>query len=178
MGHVPPENLLLMGEVIRPHGLEGVLRIWSYAQSEKSFLDGGTIFLKLASGKTREYEVLSVSPHKNIFLMKLRHLDSIEEAEKYRGAEILIKKGALSDKREDEYFWHELIGLSVYLNTGKYLGAVKHIIPTGSNDIYVVREGDKEVLVPAIYDVVEKIDLQNKKIIISEVEGLLDLDEV
>ena len=178
MRNVPPENLLLIGEVIRPHGLEGVLRIWSYAQSEKSFLDLGTIFLKSASGEISEYTVLSINPHKNIFLMKLRGLNSIEEAEKYRGAEILIKRDSLKDKAEDEYFWHELIGLRVHLNTGKYLGIVEHILPTGSNEIYVVREGDKEVLIPAIHDVVEEIDLKNRRIIVSEIEGLLDLNEV
>lgn len=166
-----------MGEVIRPHGREGVLRIRSYAQSEKSFLDGGKIFLKSASGETREYTVLSVKPHKNISLMKLSNLNSIEEAEKYRGAEILIRRDYLINKKEDEYFWHELVGLRVYLNTGKYLGIVKHILPTGSNDIYVVREGEREFLIPAIHDVVEEIDVTNKKIIISEMEGLLDISE-
>ncbi len=178
MSNVPLENLFLMGKVLRPHGREGVLRIWSYAQSENSFLDVETIFLKSASGETREYKVLSVTPHKNIFLMKLTNLNSIEEAEKYRGAEILIKRDSLSDKKEDEYFWHELIGLSVHLNTGKYLGTIEHILPTGSNDIYVVREGEKEVLIPAIYDVVEEIDLTNKRLIVSEMEGLLDLNEI
>lgn len=88
-----------MGEVIRPHGREGVLRIRSYAQSEKSFLDGGKIFLKSASGETREYTVLSVKPHKNISLMKLSNLNSIEEAEKYRGAEILIRRDYLINKK-------------------------------------------------------------------------------
>ena len=178
MGNVPPENLLLMGEVIRPHGREGVLRIWSYAHSEKSFLDVGTIFLKSGSGETCEYKVLSVNPHKNIFLMKLKNLNSMEEAEKYRGAEILIKKDSLSDKEEDEHFWHELIGLRVHLNTGKYIGTIEHILQTGSNDIYVVRKGEKEVLIPAIHDVVEEIDLKNNRIIVSEMEGLLDLNEV
>ena len=178
MRNVPPENLLLMGEVIRPHGREGVLRIWSYAQSENSFLSVGTIFLKSASGEIREYQLLSVKPHKKIFLMKLKNLNSIEEAEKYRGAEILVKRDSLKDKKENEYFWHELIGLSVHLNTGRYLGIVEHILPTGSNDIYVVRAGEKEVLIPAIHEVVEEIDLTNRKIIVSEIEGLLDLNEI
>ena len=178
MIEVSPENLLLVGKVIRPHGLEGLLRIWSYARSEKSILNAGTIFLKLHSGETRSHTVLSMRHHKNIFLMKLEDLESIDEAEKYREAGIFIKKDALRHKDDGEYFWHELLGLSVYLNTGKYIGTIRHILPTGSNDIYVVCEGKKEVLIPAINDVVKEIDLINKKMIISEMEGLLDLNEV
>ena len=178
MKKVSPDNLLIIGTVIRPHGLEGLLRIWSYAQSEKSFLDAGTIFLKSGSGKTNEYSLLSVRPHKQLFLMKLKELSSFDEAEKFRGADILIRKGSLRRENEDEFFWYELLGLKVYMNSGKYIGTIRNILPTKSNDIYVVREGKAEVLIPAIHDMVEEIDLINKRMIISEMEGLLDLNEV
>ncbi len=173
-----PVNLHLMGKVVRPHGLEGLLRIKSYAQSEESFLKAGIIFLKSASGETHEHRVVSVKPHKTIFLMKLMGVNSLEEAEKYRGSAILISKDFLSRKNSEEYFFYELIGLKVYLKKGKYLGTIKHVLSTGSNDIYVVREGEKEVLIPAIHDVVKEIDLTNKRMIVSEVEGLLDLNAV
>jgi 16S rRNA processing protein RimM len=175
---IPPENLLLMGEVIRPHGLEGLLRIKSYAQAEDSFLRAETVLLQKGSVKPREYAVTSVRPHKNVHLMKLRGVDSLEEAERLKGARILIGKETLNSKSQDEYFWHELIGLEVYLIRGEYVGKIKYILPTGSNDIYVVQEGKKEVLIPAIYDVVQEIDLTKNRMIISDVEGLLDLNEV
>jgi len=167
-----------MGKVVRPHGIEGALRIKSYAQSEESFLNAGTVLLRSSSGETREYAVASVRPHKNILLMKLEGLNTLEEAETYRGATILIKRDSLPREGEEEYFWHELIGLEVYLSGGDYVGILKHILPTGSNDIYVVQEGRSEVLIPAIHDVVKEIDLINNRMVISEVEGLLDLNEV
>ncbi len=167
-----------MGKVVRPHGIEGALRIKSYAQSEESFLSAGTVSLRSSSGDIREYAVSSVRPHKNILLMKLEGLNTLEEAEKYRGAAILIKRHSLPRAEEEEYFWHELIGLEVYLSEGEYVGTIRHILPTGSNDIYVVQEGKKEVLIPAVHDVVREIDLTNNRMIISEVEGLLDLNEV
>ena len=110
--------------------------------------------------------------------MKLEGLNTLEEAEKYRGAAILIKGDLLPREGDEEYFWHELIGLEVYLSGGEYVGTIKHILPTGSNDIYVVQEGKTELLIPAIHDVVKEIDLINNRMIISEVEGLLDLNEV
>ena len=178
MNEVSPENLLLIGKVVRPHGLAGVLRIKSYARSEESLLNARTIFLKPSSGETRACVVLSVKPHKNIHLIKLKGLHSLEEAEKYRGAEVLIRRDSLTRENEEDYFWHELIGLRVYLKGGRYVGTIKHILSTGGNDIYVVQEGEKEFLIPAIHEVVEQIDLANKRMIITEMEGLLDLNEV
>ena len=178
MSKSSPEKLLLLGKVIRPHGLKGLLRILSYARSEESFRESEIIFLRLSSGQTHEHEVLSVKPYKNIHFLKLKKLNSLEEAERYRGAEILIKNDSLSRENEDEYFWYELIGLRVHLDTGRYIGTIKQILPTGSNDIYVVRQGKTENLIPAIHDVVQEIDLANKKMIISEIEGLLTLNEV
>jgi len=119
-----------------------------------------------------------VKPQKNVFLVKLKELESLDQAEKYRGAEILIKRDHLRHENEDEYFWYELIGLQVYVDSGKYLGTIKHILPTGGNDIYVVQEGKQEFLIPAIHGVVRAIDLAEKRMIICEMEGLLDLNEV
>ena len=109
--------------------------------------------------------------------MELEGLTSIDEAEECRGADILIKKEGLA-REEGEYFWFELLGLDVYLDTGEYLGSICQIMSTGSNDIYVVRKGVSEILVPAIYEIVERIDLENRRMIISDMEGLLNLNEV
>jgi 16S rRNA processing protein RimM len=172
-----PDNLLLVGKVSRPHGLGGLLRIWSYTESEETFLNSGKVYLRLESGQIRAHKVLSVIAHKNAFLMKLEGLHTVDAAEKCRNAAILMEKRSLQREGEDEYFWHELIGLEVYLNTGRSIGTIRHILRTGSNDIYVVQEGEKEILIPAIHDVVEEIDLDGKKMVVSEMEGLFDLNE-
>jgi 16S rRNA processing protein RimM len=110
--------------------------------------------------------------------MRLKGISSIAEAEKYRGAKILVPKQALKKEADGEYFWYELLGLAVYLESGRCLGEIAQIIPTGSNDIYVVREGEAEILIPGTHEVVREIDLEGRKMIISPMEGLLDLDEV
>ena len=170
-------HLLLIGKVIRPHGWRGLLRIFSYARSEASFLGTETVFFRSDSGQIHEHSVTSVKPYKNIFLMKLEGVNSGDEAEEYRGAEILIRKDALR-RGKDEFFWYELLGLKTYLDGGGYLGAISQIISTGSNDIYVLKNGDKEFFIPATTEVVKEIDLKNKKMIISDMEGLLDLNEI
>jgi 16S rRNA processing protein RimM len=110
--------------------------------------------------------------------MKLGGVNTLQEAETTRGSEILVKKETLPGKGEDEYYWYELFGMSVYLDSGKYVGTVRQILPTDGHDIYVVQDGKREVLIPATHEVVESIDLENRKMIISQVEGLLDLNEV
>lgn len=177
MTQVLANSLLLVGKVIGPHGLGGLLRICSYSGSEVSFLEAGTVFLESVLGEINEYAVTSLRPHKNAFLMKLEGLSSRDEVEKYKGAGILISKEAIT-RGEDEYFWNELLGLKVYLDTGQYLGVVSQIISTKANDIYVVKEGNKETCVPAVYEVVKEIDVENEKMIISPMEGLLNLNEV
>jgi len=177
LAKVFPEALLLIGRVIGPHGVRGLLKIESYARSEVSLLTAGRIFLRQSLGEISECEILSDIPHKGGVLIRVEGLDSRDQAESYRGAEILIPKAAVS-REEDEYFWRELIGLRVYLETGRYLGTVKDILETAANDIYVVREGREEFLIPAIQDVVKTIDLEKGTMIIFEVEGLLDLNEV
>ena len=171
------DNLLLVGKVIRPHGLGGLLRSWLYAGNSASFLDIESLHIKPVSGKIRKYTVVSIKPHKNVFLMKLEGLTSGDEAETLKDAEIFVRKDLLS-REEGEHFWYELLDLEVYLDTGEYLGSISQIISSGGNDTYVVKEGEKETFIPATYEIVKQIDLANGKIIVSDFEGLLDLNEV
>jgi 16S rRNA processing protein RimM len=171
------DNLLLLGRVLRPHGLGGLLRISSFAESEKSFLAAGKVYLRTPSGDLHEKEIVSIQPHKGVFLMKLKGLNSIEEAEIYRGAPLFARKEAFARESDEDYFWHEIIGLGVYLDTGRYIGEIRQILPTGSHDVYVVQGGRSEVFIPATRDVVKDIDLPGGRMIISCEEGLLDLNE-
>ena len=168
--------------MIRPHGLGGLLRIRSYAQSEETFLEAGTVFLESGPGLGGDYKILSVKSHvkpqKNIFIMKLDGLSTWEEAEKYRGAKILIERDSLGPKGKDEYFWFELIGMKVYLDSGRYLGTLREIFNTGSNDIYLVKGKKGEFLIPAIHEAVENIDLDKHQMIVRQMEGLFAPNEI
>ncbi|MBW1901689.1 MAG: 16S rRNA processing protein RimM [Deltaproteobacteria bacterium] len=180
MNNIEPassSDLLLVGKVIRPHGLNGLLKLKAYAGSETSLLNAGIVFLRTASGETRNFSVSSVKPHKNIFLMDVEEVNSVDEAEAYRGADIFIKKEALT-REEDDYFWYELLGLKVYLDTGECLGSISRIIPTKGTDIYVIKKGEKEAYIPAVFEVIKEIDLENGTMTISPMEGMLDLNEV
>jgi 16S rRNA processing protein RimM len=176
LGKVFPESLLLVGKVVRPHGTDGLLKINSYAESAETFTKVEVVHLKGVSGEFVEFRVMSIKPHKKAFLLNLEGLKTLEKAEQHRGAEIYVSKDCLL-RDEGDYFWHELIGLKVYSLNGRFIGRIRHILSTGSNDIFIVGEGKEEVLIPAIHEVVKQIDLEDKRMIISEMEGLLDLNE-
>ncbi len=172
-----PDNVFLFGKVLRPHGLAGLLRIRSYSDSAASLLNAETVFFKLITGETHHSKVVSAVPHKNVFLVKVAGLRDADQAEAFRGADIYISKDALV-REEGEYFWFELLGLEVFVNDVEFLGVLTRIIPAGSNEIYLVKDGDREILLPASGEVINRIDLKKGRMNVSPVEGLLDLNEV
>ncbi|MBW1690707.1 MAG: 16S rRNA processing protein RimM [Deltaproteobacteria bacterium] len=168
-------DFVRIGYVIRPHGVTGLLRIVSYAQSRETFLRAGSVFIGKAGEEWKEYPVTSIREHGSLHLLKVSEVDSVEKAEELRGSEICIRKEVLTEKEEGEFFHFELLDLRVYLDTGQYLGVLKGIFQTGSNDVYVIEGQGKEYLIPAIYQVVKEVNLSEKRMVISPMKGLLDL---
>jgi len=175
LSNIGLRDLILIGHVIRPQGITGLLRIVSYAQSRETFLQAGSVFLDKAQNELEEREVIDIRPHGSLYLLRLSGLNLIDQAEIFRGAGIYIRKDSLIKSDEDEFFYYELLGLDVYLITGQYLGVLKEIFPTGGNDVYVVESQGKEFLIPAIHQVVKEINIPQKRMVISPIKGLLDL---
>jgi 16S rRNA processing protein RimM len=95
-------------------------------------------------------------------------------AEPLKGKNVFADERDLPPPAENEFYFRDVIGCEVFLSDGRRIGAVEDIIVTGANDVFVVRDGDKEVLVPVIEDVVKEIDVAGHRIVIDEVPGLLD----
>ena len=107
-------SLLLVGKVIGPHGLQGLLRIWAYAGAAASFLDSETVLMRSVSGEIQEYTVTDVRPHKNAFLMKLEGLGSRDEVEKYKSAGILKAKKPLPVEKMNSIHLFMLVNQSMF----------------------------------------------------------------
>ena len=177
MKEISPSDLILVGKVTRSHGTGGLLKVFSYACSEASFTEAGTVFVEKPSGEIVRFRVLDARLHKGVILLRLEGVDSISLAEDLRGSRIFVAAEVLS-REDDEAFWFELLGLAVYLETGEPVGEVAEIIPTPAHDIYVVRGGGREYLIPGVHEVVKDIDLRARKMVIRPPEGLLEMNEV
>ena len=91
------------------------------------------------------------------------------------GSELCLKRSQLPEPAEDEYYWRDLIGLIVFTDQGQELGKLVDIFETGSSDIYVVRGDEREYLIPAIADVISLVDISGNRMVITPLDGLLDL---
>ena len=159
---------LEVGQIVNTFGIKGFVKV-------KPFTDNITRFdnLKNVYIKEKQYEIESVKYQKDIVLLKFKGVDKIEDAQNLKNCylEIDRKDGILE---EGAYYIVDLLGLNVITDTGKSLGKLDDIYNTGSNDIYVVKdEIGKQILLPAIKDVIKEINLEDKKIVVHLIKGLI-----
>ena len=167
-------DYLLIGKIVGVHGLKGVLKIVSYAESLSFFARESELLLKYTGYDDCVCAVKWSKPHKqrNVLLC-LDGIDNCNQAESFIGYEIFVKTSNLPELEQGTYYWKDLIGLWVFTEDETFLGELVSIMPTGSNDVYVVKNRQKETLIPALESVVLKIDLENKTMQVRLPEGLL-----
>lgn len=111
--------------------------------------------------------------HRGKAILKLATIDSVEQSQQLHGRLLEIPRSKLHTLPPDEYYQFQLLGIEVWTTDDQFLGRIDRILPTGSNDVYVVPVNDREVLIPAIEDVVKSIDLDGGRMTIETVKGLL-----
>ncbi len=132
------------------------------------------VVLQTPSGAREERTIKTLRKNTASFIISFYGIDSMTEAAKYRNSLLLAEKDILPPLPPGEYFIDDIIGLSVVTTEGDVIGTVSDVFETGSNDVFVVKDGSRELLIPAIKDVIKNIDPENKMIIISSMKGLLD----
>lgn len=162
-----------IGQIVNTNGLKGVVKVNPFTDDISKFEELKYVYIQLKN-ELKKVKIEQVRYNKNQVLLKLEGIDSIEEAEKYRNFYLKTEKESQEDLGEDTYYIVDLIGLDVYTAKNEYLGKIEDVFPTGSNDVYVVKDNlGKQILIPAIADVVKKVDLKNKKMIINLIPGLI-----
>ena len=173
------DDLALVGRVVGVHGIRGSLKVYSYAESLSVYEAEEGILFVLPDGSVLTQTVERVQSHGRVLLMTLEGVAERSLAEGLIGSELFVGRACLPVLEEDTYYWSDLVGLRVYDTTGALLGRLDEVIPTPGNDIYVVKgEQDgqtREILIPAIGDVVLKIDLEGKSMVVDPPEGLYRL---
>ena len=162
-----------VGQIVNTNGLKGLLKINPFTDDITRFEKLKTIFIEHKK-ELLEFEIESVRYQKKQVLLKLKGIDTIEEAEKYREDYLKINRNKEEKLPENTYYIVDLIGLDIYTENGELLGKLDDIFSTGSNDVYVVKNSEgKQILLPAISNVIKNIDLEQKKIVVNLIEGLL-----
>ncbi len=166
------KKFLETGKIVGTHGVKGMVRVQPWCDSGE-FLKQFKSFYTDNKGENR-LDVTSVQPHGNVVIMAIKGVDSIEKAEALRNKVIYInRKDAKLPK--DRYFIDDLIGCTVTdADTEKVLGTLSDVSATGANDVWHIKSGDKEYLVPAIDDVIVSVDTENEAIVIRPLKGIFD----
>lgn len=166
------KNYLEVGQIVNTHGLKGFLKVVPYTDNIERFEELKRVFIVYEKNEI-EFEIEKVKYLKGMVILKLKGIEHINEAEKYKNCFLRIKREDAKKLDENTYFIADLIGLNVYDEQNKKIGSLIDIFPTGSNDVYVVKdENGKQILLPAIKSVIKQICLEEEKIVVDVSGGV------
>ena len=169
------KDLVLIGKIVGTHGLKGTSKIQSYAESLEIFKSGTALLVISPDGSENRYEIDWIKPHSRGALLALKQITGCDQAKSLIGSELFIGKAELPKLETGAYYWFDLIGVNVYTSDDRCIGRIDSIIETGANDVYVVKNADKEILVPALESVVRSIDIEAKIMRVELPEGLEEI---
>lgn len=170
------EKWFNVGKIVNTQGIKGEVRVISSTDfPDERYKKGNVLYLFMPKEKTPlELIVKSHRKHKNFDLLLFEGCENINDVEKFRDGILKIPESQLGDLEEGEYYFHEIIGCLVATKHGEEIGTIKEILTPGANDVWVVKgKNGKDILIPYIDDVVLKVDLKEKVILIDPMEGLL-----
>ncbi|MGV3011447.1 ribosome maturation factor RimM [Streptococcus thoraltensis] len=169
-------NYFNVGKIVNTQGLQGELRVLSVTDfAEERFKKGSR--LAIFDDKNQyllDVEIASHRKQKNFDIVKFKGLYHINDVEKYKGTMLKVAEENLTDLAEDEFYYHEIIGLDVYENN-VLIGQIKEILQPGANDVWVVkRKGKRDLLLPYIPPVILNVDVAGNRVDVEIMEGLDD----
>jgi len=162
-----------IGKVVALFGIRGELKVRLLTDIPNRFADLDVIY---PSADHKRYSIESVRPYKGeMIILKLEGVDDTNAAEPLRNCDLDIPVSALTKLPPDSYYQHDILGLHVFTRNGREVGTIVDIYLTGSNDVYVIKAPDgRQILIPAIKDVIKQIDLIRSTMYIDPLPGLLD----
>ncbi|OIJ09880.1 ribosome maturation factor RimM [Anaerobacillus arseniciselenatis] len=165
-----------VGKVVNTHGVRGEVRVIATTDfPEERFTVGSKLYLEHENlnGKL-PLIVTSHREHKNFNLLTFENYPNINDVEAFKGGILQIREDQLSDLDEEEYYYYEIIGCDVMTEEGEHLGKIKEILSPGANDVWVIqrKNGGKDLLIPYIEQVVKKVNVNEKEVVIHLMEGL------
>jgi 16S rRNA processing protein RimM len=175
-----PAGYLAVGKVITAHGTHGEISVEPFTDfPEERFAPGQVMLL---GDEMESVEIEASRPHKSRMLVRFEHITSRDEAEALRGTWIFIPEEDAAELEDDTYYVHQIIGLTVQTVDGQILGTVGDVLVTGANDVYLIKpaagvNGGREILLPAIGEVIVEVDVAGGRLLVNLLPGILDPEE-
>ena len=167
-------KLIPLAEIIKPHGIKGELKIIFFNEESDTLKIGNDVFLSDSSGKSLECRIENIFYSHKKNRIKFFDINSIDDAEKLRGFFINVPRENLPHLDEGEFYLVDLSNYKIFDEKGNEFGLVLDVLHLPANDVLVVKNSEKEHLIPIIDDVILNISHEDKKIIINPLEGLFN----
>lgn len=167
-------NEVLVGEVVKPHGVQGELKIYPITDNPQRFKKLKEVIL-VQDQVSRRYNVVRAKVQPDGVYLMLEGITNRDEAEKLRGWAVKIDRAEVPPLKEGWYYF-ELEGMQVYEGE-TLLGTLTQVLQTGANDVYLVKGPKGEICVPALKTVVKNVDVAARRMDVTLPQGLLDGDE-
>lgn len=167
---------LEIGKIINTHGVKGEVKVLPLTDDARRYDKLKSVLIE-EKGLSIKYDIEQVRYNKGFILLKLVGVENMEQAEQLRNHVLKVHRKDAVKLPEGSYFICDIIGLQVIDIEGKEIGEIADVLKTGSNDVYVIKKEEKEILVPALKTVVKEIDLDAGRMIVDLPEGILE-DEV
>ena len=164
--------MMPIGQVVGAHGVAGAVKVHFYDTGHRTISTGQPLTLMPPHGTQTDYAVEWARPHKRNYLVGLKGVNDRDQAQALSGSRVVVNRADLPDLEDDTFYWADLIGMDVYTIADRYLGQIKTIIPTGSNDVYVVSLKAAETLVPALKTVILDVNRETNTMRVDLPEGL------
>jgi 16S rRNA processing protein RimM len=165
-------DFITIGEIIKTRGLRGCMKVLSFVDTGDISDELASVYIQDNSGQKKLYCLRKIDISGKFLFIELEDVNDVDVAKTFVGSKVVIQRNMMKELPEGEYYWRDIIGLDVYTDDGKLLGQIESIFPTGSNDVYVCKGGGREILLPAIADVIQSIDIERRVINVKLMEGL------
>ncbi len=166
-----PKGYMAVGRIVGAHGVHGEIKVKILTDFPERFTPGALLYLE---DESFQREVLAARPHKGMLLIKLSGFPNRTAVEPLRGKHLFIPREEAMPLEEDEYYEDELVGLMVETVEGDLLGELMEVMWTGANEVYIVRGERGEILIPAIAQVVQEVDMEQGIMRVALLPGLVD----
>ena len=162
-----------IGQIVNTFGIKGFVKVNPFTDDMQRFGELSYVFV-VKNKELLKMQIEEVKYHKNVVLIKFKGIEDINMAEQYKGCYIRIKREDARELPKDTYFIADLIGINVYDDNGNFLGKVNDIYNNKVHDIYVIKDDlGKQILLPSTNEVIKQINIDENKIIVHLIDGLI-----
>ncbi|SDI67987.1 ribosome maturation factor RimM [Natribacillus halophilus] len=164
-----------VGKIVNTHGVNGEVRVIATTDfPEDRFAVCSELRFVAENGDTVMLEIQAKREHKQFYLLLFTGYETQADAETLKGGDLEVHESRREPLPEDEFYYNEIIGADVYADDGDHLGTVREILSPGANDVWVVERAGKDLLLPYTSEVVQAIDIENRRVTVHLLEGLLE----